>query len=286
MDVKKFVLSFYENATDDFHITRITSPKEALKLHSHGYFQIYYVVDGTLTHHISSGAAKLSAGDIFILPPDVVHYIETADGGVDFYSMSFMPNYFQSIKDGNRLILDFLSYLQTAGVERIEPKVSLCYGDAVFFGALLERIMSEFSEKRTGAQEMIKETVSVILSLFARVYFENNATSIVAGESRSLVMHVIEYVKNHFDEEITLSDIARRAAMSKTTFCAIFSSITGMPFKDYLNRYRIEKATELISKGERISVAASLCGYGDFSTFYRNFRKYMHVSPSEFAKSK
>ncbi len=99
-------------------------------------------------------------------------------------------------------------------------------------------------------------------------------------------MHVIEYVKNHFDEEITLSDIAKRAAMSKTTFCAIFSSITGMPFKDYLNRYRIEKATELISKGERISVAASLCGYGDFSTFYRNFRKYMHVSPSEHAKSK
>jgi quercetin dioxygenase-like cupin family protein len=125
MDVKKFVLSYYENATDDFHIARFTAPKEALKPHSHGYFQIYYVVSGRITHHLEGVTADLSAGDIFIIPPDKAHYIETVSGDVDFYSMSFMPDYFKSVKEGNKLVLDFLSYLQAASEERIEPKVTL-----------------------------------------------------------------------------------------------------------------------------------------------------------------
>lgn len=283
MNVKKFVLSYYENATDDFHIIRISSPKEALHLHSHNYFQIYYLVRGRLTHCLEDSTAELTAGDIFILPPNQPHYIQTPDGEVDFYSLSFTPDYFQSVKEANKLILDFLLYLQSRQTEKIEPKLSLSYEDAVLFDALFKRILSEFSGNKTGKNEIIKESVSVILSLFARVYFEENAPALVAKENRQIVMHSIEYIKNHFDEEITLSEIVRRSAMSKTNFCSIFNSITGMPFKEYLNRYRIERAAELIASGEKVSSAGNACGYGDFSTFYRNFKRYMEMSPSEFA---
>ena len=284
MNVKKFVLSYYKNATNDFYITRISSPKEALKLHSHNYFQIYYLISGKLTHHLENTMAELTAGDIFILPPNRAHYIETPSGEVDFYSLSFTADYFQNIKEANKLILDFLLYLQTEQTEKIEPKISLSYDDTLFASTLFKRIMAEFSDNKAGKTEIIKESVSVLLSLFARVYFEKNVSALTAKENRQLVMHSIEYIKNHFDEEITLSEIIRRSAMSKTNFCALFSSITGMPFKEYLNRYRIERAAELIAAGEKVSLAASCCGFSDFSTFYRNFKKYMKTSPSEFAK--
>lgn len=283
MDVKKFVLSYYENATSNFHITRISSPKEALHIHSHNYFQIYYVISGRITHHLEKSTAVLTSGDIFILPPNQPHYIETVDGEVDFYSLSFMPDYFQNVKEANKLILDFLLYLQTEQTEKIEPKVSLSYEDTMLTNALLKRIMAEFSDNKTGKNEIIKETVSVLLSLFARVYFEENVPALTAKGNRQLVMHSIEYIKTHFDEEITLSEIVRQSAMSKTNFCTIFNSITGMPFKEYLNRYRIERAAELIASGEKVSVAGNYCGFSDFSTFYRNFKKYMKMSPSEFA---
>lgn len=286
MNVKKFVLSYYENATDDFHITRISSPKEALSLHSHNYFQIYYVISGKLTHHLENSTAKLTAGDVFILPPNQPHYIETPDGAVDFYSLSFTADYFQNIKEANKLILDFLLYLQSEHTERIEPKISLSYEDTMFINMLFKRILAEFSGNKTGKNEMIKETVSVLLSLFARVYFEENVSALTAKENRQLVLHSIEYIKNHFDEELTLWEIVRRSAMSKTNFCAIFHSITGMSFKEYLNRYRIEQAAGLIAAGEKTSTAATRCGYGDFSTFYRNFKKYMGMSPSEFANKR
>ncbi len=283
MNVKKFVLSYYENATSDFYITRISSPKEALNIHSHNYFQIYYVISGKATHHIENSTAELTAGDIFILPPNQPHYIETPDGEVDFYSLSFTTDYFQSIREGNKLILDFLLYLQTERTKKIEPKLSLSYEDTIFTSALFKRIMAEFSGNKTGKNEIIKESVSVLLSLIARVYFEVNDAALVAKENKQLVMHSIEYIKNHFDEEISLSEIVRRSAMSRTSFCTIFNSIFGMPFKEYLNRYRIDRAAELIASGEKVSASASYCGFSDFSTFYRNFKKYMGMSPSQFA---
>ena len=175
MNVKKFVLSYYKNATKDFHITRISSPKEALNLHSHNYFQIYYVISGKVVHHLESSTAELTAGDIFILPPNQPHYIETPTGEADFYSLSFMPDYFKKVKESNKLILDFLLYLQTESTEKIEPKVSLSYEDTTFVKTLFGRISEEFSGNKTGKNEIIKETVSVLLSLFARVYFEENA---------------------------------------------------------------------------------------------------------------
>lgn len=284
MNVRKFVLSYYKNATSDFHITRISRPKEALHIHSHNYFQVYYVIHGRITHHLENTTADLMAGDIFILPPNQPHYIEAPDGEVDFYSLSFMPDYFQTVKEANKLILDFLVYLQSEQAEKIEPKISLSYEDTIFTNALLQRILTEFSGNKTGKNEIIKESVSVLLSLFARVYFEENATALVAKENRQLVMHSIEYIKNHFDEELTLSEMVRRSAMSKTSFCTIFHCVTGMPFKEYLNRYRVQRAAELIAAGEKVSAAGNCCGYSDFSTFYRNFKKYTQLSPADFAK--
>ena len=148
---------------------------------------------------------------------------------------------------------------------------------------LVKRIMDEFAGEKAGKDEVIKECLSVLLSIFARVYFEQRAEILISEENRQLVMHSIEYIKNHFDEDLTLSEIVHRSAMSKTCFCAIFNSIVGMSFKEYLNRYRIDRAAELIAEGGKISVAANCCGYGDFSTFYRNFKKYMGMSPAEFA---
>ena len=106
MDVKKFVLSYYENATDDFHITRITAPREALRLHSHAYFQVYCVCKGRLLHHLEGSTAELTAGDVFILPPNLPHHITVPDGQIDFYSLSFMPDYFRSLHE-NKFVPDF-----------------------------------------------------------------------------------------------------------------------------------------------------------------------------------
>ena len=281
MDVKDIVLSYYRDATRDFHITRITTPQGALKLHRHPYFQVYYVVRGSLIHHVGQLRATLNAGDVFILPPDRPHYIEAPGQDVDFYSMSFTPDYFQNTRESNKLVLDLLYYLKAE--ERIQPKLTLRFEDITLTELLLKRIAEEFSGKLAGKSEIIRECVSVILSVFARVYFEENAQALKTEQNKQAVLHCIGYIKNLFDEELTLSGMVRLSAMSKTSFCTIFADITGTSFKDHLNRCRVEKAVEYLQAGEKVSSAGIRCGYNDLSTFYRNFKKYKGISPHAYA---
>ena len=249
------------------------------------YYQIYYVLSGKLVHHVEDFSAVLSGGDVFILPPNVPHCIEKRDKSVDFYSLSFMPEYFSGIRESNKLIADFLYYLKTASQKAILPKFNLPHDDVLFVDTILRRIMYEFDSEKKGKEELIKECTAALLSLFARIYFEQEASSLHTEMNRDSVLYCIEYIKNHFDENVTLDEIARRSAMSKTCFCKIFKSITGRTFNQFLNTYRVQKAAQMIKNGEQITTVSMLCGYEYFSTFYRNFKEIIGISPSEYQRT-
>ena len=52
MNVKNFVLSYYENSTKNFHIQKLDKVTEAQMPHTHEYFQIYFISKGTLEHYV------------------------------------------------------------------------------------------------------------------------------------------------------------------------------------------------------------------------------------------
>ena len=89
MDYKKFVLSYYKNAMQGVHIQRIQHSEEAKKPHSHDYFQLYYVLGGSLLHSTAYGEATLSAGDTFFVPPGEMHHIDRTEN-MELFTFSFM----------------------------------------------------------------------------------------------------------------------------------------------------------------------------------------------------
>lgn len=281
MDAKKFMLSFYNNATEDYYIDRIRNPTNALHLHTHDYYQIYYVLRGSVNHHLGGNEALLFHGDVFIIPPNIPHYISTEDPETEFYSLSFMPDYFSKYVH-HSMLMDFLHYLKVVPTKSIRLKLSLESGDSVFAETLLDRIMMEFTKRSIGSEEMIRECTALLITLFSANYFKANAgePSMAYKLNKQYILHCIDYIKEHCCENITLDEMSRNAAMSKSSFCRLFSTTCGMTFKQFLNTKRIEKAVELINAGEHsIGSISTLCGYEDFSTFYRNFKKVTGVSP-------
>ena len=89
MYIRNFALSFYPDTADGVHIQRVEHPREARVLHSHEYYQIYYIAKGALTHYLGEEVSRLSRGDMFLIPPGLSHRICEEDGTV-FYSHSFM----------------------------------------------------------------------------------------------------------------------------------------------------------------------------------------------------
>ena len=101
-------------------------------------------------------------------------------------------------------------------------------------------------------------------------------------DGREYILHCIEYIKNNFSEKLTLDELAQMSAMSKSCFRKLFFELTGTSVNKFVNICRIRKSVEYIKKGYKITSIYGICGYEDFTTFYRNFKKIMGVSPNKY----
>lgn len=281
LNIRNFVLSFYRNAANGIHIQRLEKPREAKKFHTHVFFQIYYIKKGSLTHFVQDSSSVLSAGDMFIIPPGVVHRIEDNEG-ISFYSLSFMPEVFDEMSHIASFAANFLGHISTQ--RHIRPKITVPVEEVLRIEMLIEQIYDEFQKNSLACGEIIKMYTALLLSLFARIYFDSsNELPFPHGEDKNhLMLYCIDYIKLNYFKNISLEDMLRLCALSKSEFCKRFREMTGQSFLCYLNHCRIRKACERIKKGDKITSAYSFCGYDDYSSFYRNFVKIMGMSPAQY----
>lgn len=283
MDIKNFVLSYYKNASENFHIQKLYKVTEAQKPHTHEYFQIYYVSKGSLEHYIENESAYLGQGDMFIIPPGVTHYIFPSPN-TEFYSLSFMESLFKEEYINNKLIKNFLHFLNTNKIEYIKPKITVNSDEVFFIESIMAHILKEFNTKPFAYHDTVQASTLLLVTMLAREYFAKTVDNISDHfeNNKQFILHCVKYIENNFTDQITLDEISKESAMSKSNFCALFLKVTGHSFNDYLNICRIKAATSYIKKGLKITAIYGLCGYNDFSTFNRNFNKFIGMSPREY----
>lgn len=283
MDIRNFVLSYYKNSTENFHIQKLDKVTEAQKPHTHEYFQIYFISKGTLVHHIKNESAHLNQGDMFIIPPGVTHYISPSPNTV-FYSLSFMEDLFTEQFASNKLAKNFLNFLITKKIEYIKPKITINPDEIFYVESVMAHILKEFQSKPFAYYDTVQASTLLLVTMLAREYFSKTVHNVTEHfeNKKQFILHCVEYIKNNFEEKITLDEISKKSAMSKSNFCALFLKVTGHSFNEYLNICRIQAATSYIQKGYKITAIYGLCGYSDFSTFNRNFNKIMGMSPREY----
>jgi len=99
---------------------------------------------------------------------------------------------------------------------------------------------------------------------------------------RSVISRAVEFVHTHFHQRIHLRDAARQTGLSPFYFCKLFKKTTGMTFKSYLVRTRIEQAKDmLLNPAARIGQVALATGFGCVTHFNRAFKRYTGLTPSE-----
>lgn len=94
---------------------------------------------------------------------------------------------------------------------------------------------------------------------------------------------IVRYVKEHYAERISLTDLSEKYELSCTYLNSKFKTETGYTFLDFLNRYRISQAVKLLKKKEyRVYEIAEMVGFSDYKYFIKVFKKYVGCSPAKF----
>lgn len=100
------------------------------------------------------------------------------------------------------------------------------------------------------------------------------------------INNVILYIRDHLQDDLSVSKLAEIACFSPYHFHRIFTAVVGETISNYINRIRIEKAaTMLLSEPEmKLSSVAYDLGYKSMSNFSRCFKKCYAISPSKYCE--
>ncbi|WP_339218882.1 helix-turn-helix domain-containing protein [Paenibacillus sp. FSL W7-1332] len=103
---------------------------------------------------------------------------------------------------------------------------------------------------------------------------------------RFLSKRVTEYVEQNYAKEITLAQIAEYTDLSVSRFCVLFKQQYGDSFINHLNKYRIEKAKQLLLEPDlKVYEVADMVGFSSMPYFNRLFKSLTDRSPGEYRRS-
>jgi AraC-like DNA-binding protein/ligand-binding sensor protein len=124
-----------------------------------------------------------------------------------------------------------------------------------------------------------------LLRIFAE-HLASLANQIVLENTHSepfLLQRTKAYINEHLDEEISLSELARRVGSSKFYICKLFKRCMGLTFTEYRARCRVERAKKmLLEPNRRVSEVAFDAGFQSLTHFNRIFRRFVGESPTDF----
>lgn len=101
------------------------------------------------------------------------------------------------------------------------------------------------------------------------------------------IKQAVSYVREHYTEEILVTEVADHLNLSEAYFCRLFKKETGYTFGQYLTNYRIHVAAGLLANFPmKVSEAAVQVGFSDSNYFSITFKKIMEMSPSEYQELK
>ena len=98
------------------------------------------------------------------------------------------------------------------------------------------------------------------------------------------VKNVLDYLDANFSENISIAQLSSDLFISTYYLMRIFKQETGKTIHEYLTERRMRTAVGMIRNGFPIFDIIEMVGYSDYSLFYKNFCKYMGVSPKEYQK--
>lgn len=249
--------------------------KQLDHLHSHSYYELFFVEKGPLIIRLENGTVELNDNDLIIISPETMHRSFIPGGGVIRYNLNFYAE---------RLPLrsDF-SFFDTLSATLNEP-------------CIIFRSCSKIKPTLKSLGECIRQSDKLHFSahfhylltdiISTKSVISQPGLNNISDESISRIYKIHHVINLHYMDDISAGDIAKMLFLSVRQVNRIIRKHHGCSFLELITKMRMDAAADLLrTTNMKILEIASFVGYNSLSSFYTAFTRRYGCLPTKYRKS-
>jgi YesN/AraC family two-component response regulator len=276
-----------EGHTFDYYLNNFTfdhsyrnNPTD-ITTHIHDGYELFYYISGDLTYYIEGQAYQLEPQDMIITNRRELHRIVFhSKERYERKFIHFKPEFVSFVQSEEVNLLHYLEKRKLGHYNRIGSKEVISSGIA----ELWDRIGQAAKENVPESPLMIKLLLTQMLIEINRIYSKNKEIIMLTFDNNDKIIAILEYINTHLDQKITLDLLEQLFYVNKYYLCHIFKLNTGFTVNEYITYKRIMKAQELLNKNIPVLEVSGTVGFGDYSNFYKAFKKIVGCPPKNYIK--
>lgn len=249
-------------------------------IHWHEEVEIIYVHKGMAIYNIDYTRLIVEEGDILYISPSILHDFAQFQNN-NFKSSVFVFNL--SIIN-NTLDICANKYFSPLLNNECNPYFILKKSASSYneIKNCLDNILKYNANMNSFFELQIKSELLKLMYLFFSENLIQIYTSKTENKSTILIKKIITYLKENYQNSITLQDLSKKFNLSPYYISHVFKKSTNMTCIDFLIAYRLNMASTLLYTTDLPILDIALeCGFNNISYFNRAFKKQFNTTPTE-----
>lgn len=232
--------------------------------HFHDEIEIVFVLDGTFETHYNGVDYAVTGGSVFLAGSNSVHYSTNHT----IKSNSIILIVHPKALSGSAAQL--LSKTPTSPIWHNPKKDHMVW-------SLLDYALKNKNKLNNDDLMLL---ISFILSLIV-----GNMTLIDHTKKAKTENRILQYCRNHYTEDLSVSRVASDLKLSESHIGHIFSNVLGCSFPQYINTLRLEHAETLLKTTKKTCLDIAMqSGFPTMRTFNRVFLQQYNMTPLQYRK--
>lgn len=247
-------------------------------LHFHNYLEAGTCYEGRGEVVIGEEHYPFAGGGFVLIPPQIPHTTNAEPGTKAYWEWMYL--------DMEKVIA-----LGCGDVARDDPKVRALerklFRRGYYFreeeqpqmAALLKGIRQEMGEKAYLYRESVQGLLQVLLVEMIRIGDAKEERERREGQD-DMIAPAVLFVQEHYQEELKVAQLAKVCSISESHFRRVFREVMNMKPSDFIETVRVQMACDVMERSDcTMEEVACRCGFGDVSTFTRDFKKILGITP-------
>lgn len=259
---------------------------EYVNWHWHEEFEIGFVTEGFVVLGSGNRTYQMKQGDVFFVNSNILHSMRnqgTSDHAI-FKSIAFHSSLISESTNSifyKKYLFPILSdgYLKECIISKGAPSHQTTLD-------LLTNVWDMVNLEIPDYEIKVRNDLSTLFCILNELREHTKGATfpkVQNYQSEKRVKILLDYIHSHLKEKITIGDLAKSASISKTEVIRCFKAIMGQSPINYLNDYRLKKASYLLVNSEKnVQEIAEECGFDDNSYFSKLFKRKYHVTPHDY----